>query len=69
MENKTTIKIWVTKNNFTLIQEGAYPKEFLTTPPEDASSHVEMTISMDTLTEWVSQHKNSAKPPRGFLFG
>jgi len=67
--NKTTIKIWVTKNNFSLIQEGTYPKEFETTQPSNLSEYVEMTIGMDTLTEWVSQHRTTGKPPKGYLFG
>jgi hypothetical protein len=64
-----TLKIWVTKSNFALIQEGACPKEFLTTPPEDVSNYVEMSISVDTFREWVSKHINSGKPSKGFLFG
>jgi len=67
--SKTTIKIWVTKTNFALIQEGTYPKEFETTQPTDISNYVEMTIGMETLTEWVSKHRNSAKPNKEFLFG
>jgi hypothetical protein len=69
MDNKTTLKIWVTKDNFALIQEGTYPKAFETTPPSDTLNHVEMTISMETLTEWVSKHRASGKQGKNLIFG
>jgi hypothetical protein len=69
MDNKTTLKIWVTKDNFALIQEGTYPKAFEMTSPSDTSNYVEMTVSMETLTEWVSKHRASSKPGKNLLYG
>lgn len=69
MDNKTTLKIWVTKSDFSLIQEGSYPKELQMTMPEDLSNYVEMTIGMATLTEWVSKHRENIKPSKNILLG
>lgn len=67
--SKTTVKIWVTKNNFDLIREGKCPKEFETLMPEDPSKYAELTIDMDTLTEWDSKQKPTIKSNKSFLFG
>jgi len=69
MDNKTTLKVWVTKSDFSRIQEGTYPNKVETTMPENVLEFVEMTVSMKTLTEWALKHKNPVKPNKNLLFG
>jgi hypothetical protein len=65
------VKIWVTKDNFTRIQEGSYPTKFETTVPSNLSEYVEMTVNATDLKEWVTQHiTDEVKTPnKKFLFG
>lgn len=69
MDNKTTVKIWVTPTNFDLIQEGSYPTEFKTTQPSNLNEYVELVVNMQTLTEWVSKHRSGSKPNKNILLG
>lgn len=67
MEKTTTVKIWVQPHDFKLIQEGAYPREFFMSKPSHLLNAVEMTVSMDTISEWTNKQLNSTKPHKILL--
>lgn len=54
---ESTVKIWITKDNFSLIQKGLYPTNYLTTEPRHISDYVEMNVSVSTLSEWANKRQ------------
>lgn len=55
---ESTVKIWVTKDNFKLIQSGLCPTDFETVVPRHISEYIEMNVGLNTITEWTNKHRN-----------
>lgn len=62
---ESTVKVWLTKENFSRIQAGNYPTEFSTVAPKFLSQYVEMSVGINTLTEWVAKHRSESAKSSG----